>query len=151
LALLRVTICRERAPDADRTVLEAVLVAAESIVTFRRRYRGRTGVDALFELLVIDSFNPARSPTSCSASGSICARCPTRRRRPDLYGCSTAWPNGFAPAIQSLWQNLRRVVGPSWMIFCSGFSGSCAACQRQSVISICSNHRHSGRCSVQMR
>ena len=58
LALLRVTICREHAPDADRTVLEAVLVAAESIVTFRRRYRGRTGVDALFELLVIDSFNP---------------------------------------------------------------------------------------------
>jgi uncharacterized circularly permuted ATP-grasp superfamily protein/uncharacterized alpha-E superfamily protein len=58
LALLRVTICQERAPDADRTVLEAVLVAAESIVTFRRRYRGRTGVDALFELLVIDPFNP---------------------------------------------------------------------------------------------
>jgi uncharacterized alpha-E superfamily protein len=58
LALLRVTICREHATDADRTVLEAVLVAAESIVTFRRRYRGRTGVDALFELLVIDSFNP---------------------------------------------------------------------------------------------
>jgi uncharacterized alpha-E superfamily protein len=58
LALLRVTICREHAHDADRTVLEAVLVAAESIVTFRRRYRGRTGVDALFELLVIDSFNP---------------------------------------------------------------------------------------------
>ena len=58
LALLRVTICSEHGPDADRTVLEAVLVAAESIVTFRRRYRGRTGVDALFELLVIDSFNP---------------------------------------------------------------------------------------------
>ena len=58
LALLRVTICQEGAPDADRTVLEAVLVAAESIVTFRRRYRGRTGVDALFELLVIDPFNP---------------------------------------------------------------------------------------------
>jgi uncharacterized circularly permuted ATP-grasp superfamily protein/uncharacterized alpha-E superfamily protein len=58
LALLRVTICQEHAPDADRTVLEAVLVAAESIVTFRRRYRGRTGVDALFELLVIDPFNP---------------------------------------------------------------------------------------------
>jgi uncharacterized circularly permuted ATP-grasp superfamily protein/uncharacterized alpha-E superfamily protein len=58
LALLRMTICRERSPDTDRTILEAVLVAAESIVTFRRRYRGRTGVEELLELLVIDPFNP---------------------------------------------------------------------------------------------
>ena len=33
-------------------------MAAESIVTFRRRYRGRTGVEELLELLVIDPFNP---------------------------------------------------------------------------------------------
>jgi uncharacterized circularly permuted ATP-grasp superfamily protein/uncharacterized alpha-E superfamily protein len=58
LALLRVTICRERALDADRLVLEAVLTAAESIVTFRRRYRGRSGVDAVLELLVLDPYNP---------------------------------------------------------------------------------------------
>ena len=43
---------------ASRMVLEAVLTAAESIVTFRRHYRGRAGVDALLELLVIDPFNP---------------------------------------------------------------------------------------------
>jgi uncharacterized circularly permuted ATP-grasp superfamily protein/uncharacterized alpha-E superfamily protein len=58
LALLRVTICRERPPDSDRQVLEAVLTAAESIVTFRRRYRTRSSVDAVIELLVIDPFNP---------------------------------------------------------------------------------------------
>jgi uncharacterized circularly permuted ATP-grasp superfamily protein/uncharacterized alpha-E superfamily protein len=59
LALLRVTICREHAPEeTDHTVLEAVLTAAESIVTFRRRYRAGAGVDALLELLVIDPFNP---------------------------------------------------------------------------------------------
>jgi uncharacterized alpha-E superfamily protein len=58
LALLRVTICHERAPDTDRIVLEAVLTAAESIVTFRRRYRTRARADALLELLVIDPFNP---------------------------------------------------------------------------------------------
>jgi uncharacterized alpha-E superfamily protein len=58
LALLRVTICRERPPDSDRLVLEAVLTAAESIVTFRRRYRTRSSVDAVIELLVIDPFNP---------------------------------------------------------------------------------------------
>ena len=39
-------------------VIEAVLTAAESIVTFRRRYRGRTGVEAVVELLVIDAANP---------------------------------------------------------------------------------------------
>ena len=58
LTLLRVTICRERAPETDRLVLEAVLIAAESIVTFRRRYRTRSGVDAVIELLVLDPFNP---------------------------------------------------------------------------------------------
>jgi uncharacterized alpha-E superfamily protein len=58
LALLRVTICQERAPETDAIVLEAVLTAAESIVTFRRRYRTRAGVEALIELLVIDPFNP---------------------------------------------------------------------------------------------
>jgi uncharacterized circularly permuted ATP-grasp superfamily protein/uncharacterized alpha-E superfamily protein len=58
LTLLRVTICSEHTPDTDQTVLEAVLTAAESIVTFRRRYRARAMVDALLELLVIDPFNP---------------------------------------------------------------------------------------------
>jgi uncharacterized circularly permuted ATP-grasp superfamily protein/uncharacterized alpha-E superfamily protein len=58
LALLRVTICQERDLDTDGVVLEAVLTAAESIVTFRRRYRTRARVDALLELLVIDPFNP---------------------------------------------------------------------------------------------
>jgi uncharacterized circularly permuted ATP-grasp superfamily protein/uncharacterized alpha-E superfamily protein len=58
LALLRVTICRARAPEEDRLVQEAVLAATESIVTFRRRYRTRAGVDALLELLLMDPFNP---------------------------------------------------------------------------------------------
>jgi len=58
LALLRVTICQERAAEIDDIVLEAVLTAAESIVTFRRRYSTRARVDALLELLVIDPFNP---------------------------------------------------------------------------------------------
>jgi uncharacterized circularly permuted ATP-grasp superfamily protein/uncharacterized alpha-E superfamily protein len=58
LALLRVTICRVRAAEADRLVLEAVLTATESIVTFRRRYGTRPGVEAVLELLVIDPVNP---------------------------------------------------------------------------------------------
>ncbi|MFL6043524.1 MAG: circularly permuted type 2 ATP-grasp protein [Propionibacteriaceae bacterium] len=58
LALLRVSICQERTPDIDAMVLEAVLTAAESIVTFRRRYMAGAGVEAVLELLVIDPFNP---------------------------------------------------------------------------------------------
>jgi uncharacterized alpha-E superfamily protein len=58
LALLRVTVCTERDPDTERLVTDAVLTATESIVTFRRRYRGRTGIEPLTELLVLDQFNP---------------------------------------------------------------------------------------------
>jgi uncharacterized alpha-E superfamily protein len=58
VALLRVTVTRRRSPEPDRMVREAVLTAAESIVTFRRRYRGRSGTDALVELLVVDQHNP---------------------------------------------------------------------------------------------
>jgi len=58
VALLRVTVCRRHSAETDRMVAEAVLTAAESIVTYRRRYRGRSGVDALVELLVIDQHNP---------------------------------------------------------------------------------------------
>jgi len=58
VALLEVTVCRERSSDTDRMVREAVLTATESIVTYRRRYRGRSGPDALLELLVVDQQNP---------------------------------------------------------------------------------------------
>ncbi|GAA1435060.1 circularly permuted type 2 ATP-grasp protein [Microlunatus lacustris] len=58
VALLRVTLDRQRAPETDRMVEEAVLTASESILTYRRRYRGRAGVEALVELLVVDQHNP---------------------------------------------------------------------------------------------
>ncbi|HSU34604.1 MAG TPA: circularly permuted type 2 ATP-grasp protein, partial [Propionibacteriaceae bacterium] len=57
-SLLKVTMCQQRSVDAERLVTEAVLAATESIVTFRRRYRGRTGVEAVVDLLVLDAFNP---------------------------------------------------------------------------------------------
>jgi uncharacterized alpha-E superfamily protein len=57
-ALLRSTVCTERMPETDRLVSEAVLTAAESIVTFRRRYRLRARMEGLVELLVFDPVNP---------------------------------------------------------------------------------------------
>ncbi|HET9871566.1 MAG TPA: circularly permuted type 2 ATP-grasp protein [Propionibacteriaceae bacterium] len=58
VTLLRVTQHRARTPAVDQMVMEAVLAASESIVTFRRRYRGRSGLQALLELLVTDGSNP---------------------------------------------------------------------------------------------
>jgi len=58
LGLLRVTLGQARSADTERLVIEAVLMASESIVTFRRRYRGRAGAEAVVELLVIDLHNP---------------------------------------------------------------------------------------------
>jgi uncharacterized alpha-E superfamily protein len=58
LGLLRATLVQQRSPETDRLVVEAVLASAESIVTFRRRYRSRTGAEAVLELLVVDAQNP---------------------------------------------------------------------------------------------
>jgi uncharacterized circularly permuted ATP-grasp superfamily protein/uncharacterized alpha-E superfamily protein len=58
IALLRVTLGRRHTPEAEWLVVEAVLTAAESIVTFRRRFRGRAGVEAVAALLVTDGSNP---------------------------------------------------------------------------------------------
>lgn len=43
---------------ADRDVLEGVLTAAESSVTFRRRYRGNVRTSGVLELLLLDRDNP---------------------------------------------------------------------------------------------
>ncbi len=58
LRLLEVTLCQERPLEVDRQVIDTVLTASESIVTFRRRQRGRIGVGAVVDLLVIDPDNP---------------------------------------------------------------------------------------------
>jgi uncharacterized alpha-E superfamily protein len=56
--LLAVTLVPLRPPETERMVVDAVMTAAESIVTFRRRYRGRAATDAVVELLVVDDANP---------------------------------------------------------------------------------------------
>ena len=58
VSLLQATLVEVHAPETDRMVVDAVLTAAESILTFRRRYRGRAGTDAVVELLVADRYNP---------------------------------------------------------------------------------------------
>jgi uncharacterized alpha-E superfamily protein len=57
-ALLRATITVERDVATDSLLLESVLTAAESIITYRRRYRSHAQVETLLDLLLLDADNP---------------------------------------------------------------------------------------------
>jgi uncharacterized alpha-E superfamily protein len=56
--LLAATTTERRGIDVDRDVLNAVLTAAESAVTHRRRYRGYVRTGGVLELLLLDETNP---------------------------------------------------------------------------------------------
>lgn len=56
--LLRATTTVRRGLDVDREVLNAVLLASESAVTHRRRYRGYVRPAGVLDLLLMDADNP---------------------------------------------------------------------------------------------
>ena len=56
--LLRACLVDVRDPAVDDLVVESILIAAESIITHRRRYAARAGIDAVLELLLFDRDNP---------------------------------------------------------------------------------------------
>jgi uncharacterized circularly permuted ATP-grasp superfamily protein/uncharacterized alpha-E superfamily protein len=58
VALLRATTTHVRDTPADSMVLESVLRVAESIITYRRRYRSHAQVASLLDLLLLDPDNP---------------------------------------------------------------------------------------------
>jgi uncharacterized circularly permuted ATP-grasp superfamily protein/uncharacterized alpha-E superfamily protein len=57
-ALLSATVTAQRDDATDSLVLESVLTAAESIITYRRRYRSRARVETVLDLLLLDDTNP---------------------------------------------------------------------------------------------
>jgi uncharacterized alpha-E superfamily protein len=57
-ALLQGTVVEQHAPGVDSLVVESVLTAAESIVTYRRRYQAKAQVVTVLELLIRDRQNP---------------------------------------------------------------------------------------------
>ena len=87
-ALLRVTVCAERLPDIDRLVTEAVLTAAESIVTFRP-YQLRARTEEPGRTTCLRSHQPAlaRLPADPRADGS--AGHPQPHPPPGSCGCWT--------------------------------------------------------------
>jgi uncharacterized circularly permuted ATP-grasp superfamily protein/uncharacterized alpha-E superfamily protein len=58
VALLRATLTERRADAVDELVLESVLIAAESVITHRRRSPGRPRASDLLALLLFDRGNP---------------------------------------------------------------------------------------------
>ncbi len=56
--MLRSTLTRAHSSAVDSLVVESVLSAAESGVTYRRRYRGRIQIATMLELLLLDADNP---------------------------------------------------------------------------------------------
>jgi uncharacterized circularly permuted ATP-grasp superfamily protein/uncharacterized alpha-E superfamily protein len=58
LTLLRATVTQARGTATDSLVLESVLTAAESIITYRFRYRSQAQLQTLLDLLLLDPGNP---------------------------------------------------------------------------------------------
>jgi uncharacterized circularly permuted ATP-grasp superfamily protein/uncharacterized alpha-E superfamily protein len=58
LSLLHTTVTDARGTATDSLLLESVLTAAESIITYRRRYRSRAQLETLLDLLLLDDGNP---------------------------------------------------------------------------------------------
>jgi uncharacterized circularly permuted ATP-grasp superfamily protein/uncharacterized alpha-E superfamily protein len=58
VALLHYTLTERRSGPVDDLVLESVLIAAESVITYRRRYPGRPRIDEVLQLLLLDRDNP---------------------------------------------------------------------------------------------
>ena len=58
LALLRATVGEAHDTATDSLLLESVLTAAESIITYRRRYRSQAQLETLLDLLLVDEDNP---------------------------------------------------------------------------------------------
>ena len=58
LSLLHETLIDVRGTATDSFVMESVLTAAESIITYRRRYRSHAQLETLLDLLLLDDGNP---------------------------------------------------------------------------------------------
>jgi len=57
-ALLQATVTVERDAPTDSLILESLLIATESIITYRRRYRSHAQLQTLLDLMLLDPDNP---------------------------------------------------------------------------------------------
>jgi uncharacterized circularly permuted ATP-grasp superfamily protein/uncharacterized alpha-E superfamily protein len=88
-SLLDAAITEERAAQTDSLVFESVLIAAESIITYRRRYQARAGVATMLDLLLADRENPRAVAYQLDRLGEALDRIP-------------AEPERIAPVLENL-------------------------------------------------
>ena len=81
-ALLRATLITSHSSAVDSLVVESVLAAGESGVTYRRRYRSRIQIATMLELLLLDAGNPR------SLAYQVAAARADLRALPDSSGTS---------------------------------------------------------------
>ncbi len=79
LALLRATLTQGGDTAAESLTIESTLVAAESIITYRRRYRSQAQVATVLDLLLLDPDNPRSAGFQLAAIESGLAALPRSR------------------------------------------------------------------------
>ncbi len=97
VTVLRWALARINPPEVEAQLIESVLQSAESILTYRRRYRGRTQVGTVLELLLLDVENPRSLAFQLQSLGA------DLRALPDASG--TALPDRL---LEDLVATLRR-------------------------------------------
>ncbi|MGQ0623485.1 MAG: circularly permuted type 2 ATP-grasp protein [Sporichthyaceae bacterium] len=81
VALLGATLPGERPADEDSLVVESVLIATESIITYRRRYTARANVATVLDLLLTDRENPRAVAFALDRLGEALERIPAEGER----------------------------------------------------------------------
>ncbi len=66
-------------PPADSLLLESVLTAAESIITYRRRYRSQAQIETVLDLVLLDAANPRSLAFQLDRLARRCGPCPGGR------------------------------------------------------------------------
>ncbi|RIJ76296.1 hypothetical protein D1871_12735 [Nakamurella silvestris] len=97
VVILRNTLAQAKNPAVDSLLIESVLQMTESILTYRRRYRGRTQIGTVLELLLLDDGNPRSLAYQLGAISN------SFKALPDASGTSVS-----ERALEDLTTKLRR-------------------------------------------
>lgn len=81
---LAVTLVDQRSPEVDELVAESVLIAHESVITYRRRHQAGPSVPAVLDLLVHDRTNPRSLAFTVDLLLADLEAVPVSWRAPDL-------------------------------------------------------------------
>ena len=129
LSLLRATVTEARGTATDSLVLESVLLSAESIITYRRRYRSQAQLQTLLDLLLLDAGNPRSLAYQLERLTEDLDALPTAERRPPARGAAPG-ARGLDDAPPGRHRGARasrtsRARGPRWTSSSASCSTGC--------------------------